>query len=146
CFGQLREFAANCAIDNQVAGANQYTTDEGGIFRGVQTHFSAEPCTENLGEFVLLFIAQCEGTCYIHVDRLLLLGLVQLELGEDVRQQGQTVVLGENVDEVLCLGVELVTTHLDEGGGLFCTRQTRGLEHALHGVVDRHRRSQAEHG
>src|SRR5690606_9823331 len=80
CFGQLREFAANCAIDNQVAGANQYTTDEGGIFRGVQTHFSAEPCTENLGEFVLLFIAQCEGTCYIHVDRLLLLGLVQLEL------------------------------------------------------------------
>ena len=145
-FGQLRDFAANRAIDNQVACADNHTTDEGGVFRHMQTHFSAEPCVENLGEFVLLFCAQCEGTGHFHVHRFFLLGLVQLELGGDFRQQVETTVFGDDGNEVACLGVELVTTHFVESGGLLCARQTRGLEHALHGVVLRHRRSQAEHG
>ncbi|MDT4845389.1 hypothetical protein FQZ97_793740 [compost metagenome] len=121
-------------------------TNQAGILHDVQTHFSAEPCAENLGEFVLLFCAQCEGTGHFHFDRLFLLGFVQLELGGDFRQQRKAVVLRKHGNEVLCLGVELVTTYFVESGGLLCTRQTRGRENALHGLVLRYRSSQAKHG
>lgn len=47
------------------------------------------------------------------------------------------------MDEVLCLGIELVANYLNEGIGFLCARQTRGFEHALHGVVLRHRSGQA---
>ncbi|MNR43408.1 hypothetical protein D3C85_1620260 [compost metagenome] len=91
----------------------------------------------------MLFIAQCEGTGDLHVYRFFLLGLVQLELFGDFRQQHEAAVLGNDVDEVLCLGVELVANYLDEGIGFLCARQTRGFEHTLHGVVLRHRSGQA---
>ncbi|MNG22532.1 hypothetical protein D3C84_1070230 [compost metagenome] len=94
----------------------------------------------------MLFIAQCEGTGDIHIHRFFLFGFIQLEQVGDLRQQGQTIVFGDDMDEIAYLGVELVTTHLVEGGGLICTRQTRSREHALDGVVLRHLSGQAKHG
>src|SRR3989344_4241789 len=146
CFGKFRDFAANRAIDNQVAGADYDTTYQGGILRNLQAHFPVESCTENLGEFVLLFLVQCKCTGHFNVYRLLLLGLVQVEQSGNLRQQRETVVFGNDVDEILCLGIELVAAHVNERGGLFCARQSRGLEHALQGIVLRYRCCQAEHG
>ena len=87
CFGKAREFAANRAIDNQVAGANDNAPNEGFVFRNLQAHFPVESCTENLGEFVLLFLVQCKSTGHFNVYRLLLLGLEQVEQSGNLRQK-----------------------------------------------------------
>ena len=94
----------------------------------------------------MLFLVQCEGTGYIHIYRFFLFGLVKLEQFGDLRQKLKTVVFSNDVNEILCLGIELVAAHFNKSGGLVCARQSRGLEHALHRVVLRHCSSQAEHG
>jgi hypothetical protein len=57
-----------------------------GIFRNLQAHFPVESCTENLGEFVLLFLVQCKSTGHFNVYRLLLFSLVQVKQSGDLRQ------------------------------------------------------------
>ncbi len=146
CFGQFRDFAANRAIDYQVAGADDDAADQAGILRRVQAHFPAEPCTENLGEFVLLFLVQRKSTGDFHVHGFLLFCLVQVEQSGNLRQKQETVVFRGNMNEILCRCIELVTANVNECGGLFCACQSRGLEQALHGVVFGHCSSQAEHG
>src|SRR5690606_18998430 len=120
CFGQFRDLAANRAIDYQVAGADDDAADQAGILRRVQAHFPAEPCTENLGEFVLLFLVQRKSTGDFHVHGFFLLGLVQVEQGGNLRQEQETLVFRGNMNEILCLCIELVTAHFNECGGLFC--------------------------
>src|SRR5690606_20965737 len=129
--GETFQFAAQRAVNDEVAGADLRAADQRLIDHADELHVPAEPAHQRLADVLALFLARRHRGAQFRLDGVLGRGAQDGEFLRDGRQGRQAAVLRQHAHEVLRLRIERLARRRDEHFRELCGGDTRILQQRL---------------